>query len=234
MNAGDALVVHRVAVAWRAAYKAIVCGIDFKARSGSVTILCGSNGSGKSTLLCALSGLTDPVVIAGTIAWQRSTGTMTWDKDCARAQAMLLRQTAPFVATDRVSSYFDLFADTPGFSRSVLEDTVQRFALSQVLDVPLGRLSGGQWRRVQCAAHFATRGSVRLLDEPESGLDRRGFVELVGQVRQARQRGEIIIIATHSRALLESVADDVCYLDEGTCTWNSRAGLFLRYGPRLV
>lgn len=209
-------------------------GFDLHARAGDVIALCGPNGCGKSSLLGALSGLEDPIVFAGHVVWHMGGQASVWTKQCARAHAVLLRQSAGFVPTDRVRSYFELFRHSSGFSSSRLHDLCERFGVSALLDTPLALLSGGQWRRVQCAAHFATWCPVRLLDEPETGLDRSSLNALVAEIRGASARGEIVLLATHSAGLLRAVAHQVYYFDSGVCVWASNAQMFERFGPRLV
>jgi ABC-type multidrug transport system ATPase subunit len=227
------LVIEHVALTWNHRAPPLLCGLDLVADSGRVTVLCGPNGSGKSSLLHGLSARAAPFIVAGRVLWGPFGQALPWTKTEAQARSLLLQQAAPFFATDRVSSYFRLFGEVSGFNQDRLDKLIEKFAVSDLLNKPLAQLSGGQWRRVQCAAHFAVHAPVRLLDEPEAGLDRKAVVALMDELDCSRQRGEIVLLATHSQRVIERVANWVCYLDSGACRWSSSADLFVRYGPKL-
>ena len=77
---------------------------------------------------------------------------------------------------------------------------------------PLGRLSGGQWARVELAAVLLARFDVLLLDEPGNDLDLDGTERLRGYLNS--RRGPTVI-ATHDRSLVDSWATEVLELDRG-------------------
>jgi ABC-type multidrug transport system ATPase subunit len=64
-------------------------------------------------------------------------------------------------------------------------------------DVPAGKLSAGQRRRVAVAAVVARRPDVWLLDEPHAGLDAAGRELLDGLVREAAAGGATVLLASH-------------------------------------
>jgi ABC-type multidrug transport system ATPase subunit len=137
------------------------------------------------------------------------------------------------VPSDYVSSYFALFANAKYGGKDLLPEMCKRFSVDGLLSKRLSELSGGQWRRVQCAAHFSVQAPVRFLDEPETGLDLDAVEELVRQIRGARSRGEIVVLTTHNEPFLAATANQVVYLKDGVCQWVSSKPMFAEYGPRL-
>src|SRR5919112_321944 len=76
-------------------------------------------------------------------------------------------------------------------------------------------LSGGEQQRVAIVRALAMRPEVLLFDEPTSALDPRRSNELAGTLRGLVERGQTMIIVTHSMKFLEDVADRVLYMEAG-------------------
>ncbi len=89
-------------------------------------------------------------------------------------------------------------------------ETRTAITLTQVgfadLDQPAGTLSGGWRKRLALARELARRPDLLLLDEPTNHLDLPGIVWLERLLREAPFG---YIVATHDRAFLRAVADDV-------------------------
>ena len=77
------------------------------------------------------------------------------------------------------------------------------------------RLSGGQQQRVAIVRALMTRPRALLLDEVTSALDPELVGEVLAVVRQLKQEGMTMLIATHEMSFARELADEVCYLAEG-------------------
>ena len=90
-----------------------------------------------------------------------------------------------------------------------LEELLARVGLpAAVLGRMTGQLSTGMRQRVRLAVLLGADAEVWLLDEPGLALDERGRALLLGEVRQAAERGCLILWATNDRE--EREAADVC------------------------
>ncbi len=76
-------------------------------------------------------------------------------------------------------------------------------------------LSGGQQQRVAIARAFATRPRAMLLDEVTSALDPELVGEVLAAVRDLKDEGVTMLIATHEMGFAREVADRVGFLHEG-------------------
>lgn len=88
--------------------------------------------------------------------------------------------------------------------------------IEPLLDRGVGKLSGGERRRIALARALMTTPAVILLDEPLSGLDaalKERTLELLGNVR-ARFRTPMILVS-HERAEVRALCEDVLVLDRG-------------------
>ncbi len=77
------------------------------------------------------------------------------------------------------------------------------------------RLSGGQQQRVAIARAIMTDPELLLLDEITSALDPQLVGEVLDLVRQLRDGGTTILMATHEMAFVREVADRVVFLHDG-------------------
>lgn len=186
-----------------------------------VTGLVGANGAGTSTLMRVAAGALRPkagVVRAGGLDLygrrdrRRALKTVAWMPQ----NAAMPRGVS---AVDYVSylTWMRGFGAVEARKRSVaaLEDV--RLG-GRMLDVKIGKLSGGMVRRVWLAQALACTPDILILDEPSTGLDPRQrsiMVELL-----AARRVETVLLSSH---LLEDVVDlagRVLVLDAGTIVYD--------------
>jgi ATP-binding cassette subfamily F protein uup len=164
-------------------------------RAGERLGLIGPNGSGKSTLLKLLVGHEEPD--AGTRALRRS------------ARLGYLAQEDVFAPGQ--TAHEVLLA---ALAEEPIEDheraALATIALTQVgllsPDQPAEVLSGGWRKRLALARELARRPDLLLLDEPTNHLDLPGIVWLERLLRAAPFG---YLVATHDRAFLRAVADEV-------------------------
>ena len=90
-----------------------------------------------------------------------------------------------------------------------------------LLDRPVRTLSGGQAARAGLAALRTSRYEVLLLDEPTNHLDADGLERLVTLLRESPAS---IVLATHDRAVLAEIADEIVELDPRTGSATMYAG----------
>jgi polar amino acid transport system ATP-binding protein len=94
-------------------------------------------------------------------------------------------------------------------------ELLERFGLAgRERDFP-DRLSGGQQQRVAIIRALATNPRALLLDEITSALDPELVGEVLGLVRELKQEGMTMLLATHEMTFAREVADAVCFLHEG-------------------
>jgi ATPase subunit of ABC transporter with duplicated ATPase domains len=212
--------------------RTVLDGVDLHVHRGDRIALVGSNGSGKSTLLRILTGeeLADGGTVArhGTVAYLPQ---LVATPDATAREAILERIGVAAAAweLDRWGGALaegELNAIEPhaaALDRWLAlggEDVEARLAIAaaevgldpELLDRPLGALSGGQASRAGLAAVQVARCDVLLLDEPTNHLDDDGLARL--RALLANHAGAVVLVS-HDRALLGDFADAVVELVDG-------------------
>ncbi|HJU88679.1 MAG TPA: ABC-F family ATP-binding cassette domain-containing protein [Gemmatimonadaceae bacterium] len=167
-------------------------------RRGDVIGFIGPNGAGKSTLLRAIAGERD--VEDGSLRLGSSISAAHYRQDLAQ------------VPTDR--ALFDIIGDLrPSWERRQVLSHLARFGFpGDEAKRTAAMLSGGERSRVALAMIVLMRANLLLLDEPTNHLD----VESIEALEDAVERYEgTVIVVSHDRALLRSLASRVWVLHDG-------------------
>ncbi|MBB4791194.1 polar amino acid transport system ATP-binding protein [Streptomyces nodosus] len=193
--------------------------VDLEVAPHTVTALIGASGSGKSTLLrCAnlleeiddgaiwLDGkeITDPR--ADQDAVRRRIGVVFQAYNLFPHMTVLENIT---LAPRRVHGLDRAAAE--GHARELLE----RLGLAARAAEYPDRLSGGQQQRVAIVRALAVRPRLLLLDEITAALDPELVGEVLAVVRDLKEDGMTMVLATHEMGFAREVADQVCFLDGG-------------------
>ncbi|MEV4867768.1 amino acid ABC transporter ATP-binding protein [Streptomyces syringium] len=193
--------------------------VDLEVAQHTVTALIGASGSGKSTLLrCAnlleeiddgaifLDGedITDPRV----------------DPDAVRRRIGVVFQAYNLFPHMTVLENVTLAPRrVHGVPRAEAEERARELLGRLGLDGKAGeypdRLSGGQQQRVAIVRALAGRPRLLLLDEITAALDPELVGEVLNAVRDLKEEGMTMVLATHEMGFARDVADQVCFLDGG-------------------
>jgi polar amino acid transport system ATP-binding protein len=90
-----------------------------------------------------------------------------------------------------------------------------RFGLREKAEQYPDRLSGGQQQRVAIIRSLAVQPRLLLLDEITSALDPVLVNEVLSTVRDLKEHGMTMLLATHEMGFAKQVADEVCFLEHG-------------------
>lgn len=95
-----------------------------------------------------------------------------------------------------------------------LKEAVQTFALEEILNQPVEALSGGMKRRLAIACALMNVPPIILLDEPTTALDFAHKDKIYEMLKQHKENGGIVILATHDEGEIQS-ADRVLLMKHG-------------------
>lgn len=83
-------------------------------------------------------------------------------------------------------------------------------------------LSGGEKRRLAIAGVLAMRPRIIILDEPFSGLDYSGVIQVTEQIIELQNKGHTLIIITHDLEKILAYCDRLVIFNKGTITRNAK------------
>ncbi|HEX2047824.1 MAG TPA: heme ABC exporter ATP-binding protein CcmA [Acidimicrobiales bacterium] len=171
-----------------------LAGVDLDVAAGEIVLVQGANGAGKTTLLRACAGLT-----AFTDGEAEVLGhDLRKDRKAVRRRVGLLGHAAFLYDDLTVADNLLFSARAAGADAASTSAAMARLGLDgRLRDVPAGKLSAGQRRRVAVAAVVARGADLWLLDEPHAGLDASGRELLDEIVREAAAGGATVLLASH-------------------------------------
>ncbi|GAA1828747.1 hypothetical protein GCM10009682_54680 [Luedemannella flava] len=103
--------------------------------------------------------------------------------------------------------HLELLAFAHGGTGSPVGDVLTELGLDGARDQLPVTLSSGQRRRLALASCFVRPRRVLILDEPEQRLDVRGRAWLAERLRDERDAGTTVLLASHDTELVDAVAD---------------------------
>ena len=211
----------------------VLRGVNFDVAPGSIFALLGSNGAGKTTVVKILSTLLKGD--AGTTSVNGfDVGTQPGD---VRESISL---TGQFAAVDEILTGRENLVlvgrlrhlKNPG---KLADSLLARFQLTDAAARKVSTYSGGMRRRLDIAMSLIGSPPVIFLDEPTTGLDPEGRLEVWQAVRELAGHGTTVLLTTQYLDEAEQLADRIAILHEGRIIVNGTlAELKLMLPPAKV
>ena len=197
----------------------VLQNISFSVPVHTATVFIGASGSGKSTLLrCInlLDGIDDGVI---KLDGEDITDPTVKSDQVRRKLGMVFQAFNLFphmtVRQNITLAPIQVHGLSKDEANSRADELLIRFGLTEKADQYPDRLSGGQQQRVAIIRSIALRPRLLLLDEITSALDPVLVNEVLSTVRDLKNDGMTMVLATHEMGFAKQVADEVCYLEAG-------------------
>lgn len=197
----------------------VLQNISFSVPVHTATVFIGASGSGKSTLLRCINLLdsVDDGVIK--IDGEDITDPSIKSDQVRRKLGMVFQAFNLFphmtVRQNITLAPIQVHGLSKDESNARADELLNRFGLMEKADQYPDRLSGGQQQRVAIIRSIALRPRLLLLDEITSALDPVLVNEVLSTVRDLKNDGMTMVLATHEMGFAKQVADEVCYLEAG-------------------
>lgn len=182
----------------------VLDNISFELKDGDRVALIGHNGAGKSTMLRLLSGVYSPT--HGTAVLQGETGSLIdislgIDPEATGRQNLYIRGALLGISKQ------DLTAQ--------MNEIIEFTELGDFIDMPLRTYSTGMHLRLAFAVSTIMRPEILLMDEWLSVGDEGFQKKAEHRLNELVQATNILVLATHSRELIERTCNRVFWLEHG-------------------
>jgi ABC-2 type transport system ATP-binding protein len=204
--------------------------VSFSVVTGSICGLVGPNGAGKTTTLRILA--TDLVASDGEVSVLGQELPLSERKVHRRIGYM--PDNAGLYDELTLPEYLSLFASLYGIKgeqrQIAVETAIELSRTDRFVNRRLEGLSRGERQRVLLARALIHDPDFLILDEPASGLDPRGRVELRELLRLLQERGKTILISSHILADLQEICTHLVMIDRGRVVTQGTRESFLASG----
>lgn len=191
----------------------VLKGVDFEVRRGEIFSLLGTNGAGKTTTVNILATLLPP---SGGTACVCGFDVMKQPDQVRK----FISLTGQFAAVDTILTGREnliLIAKLRDIEKpaKLADSLLERFGLSEAADKRASTYSGGMVRKLDIAMSLVGAPSVIFLDEPTTGLDPEGRLEVWKTIKALADDGTSILLTTQYLEEAEQLADRIAILNDG-------------------
>jgi len=189
--------------------------LSLDVEEGTVLGVLGPNGAGKTTTVRVLSTLLQPdsghAVVGGVDVIKNP-----------KAVRQIIGLSGQYAAVDETLTGWDnlvmfgqLYHLSASQARVRAQELLEQFSLAADGHRPIKTFSGGMRRRLDLAASLIIRPKVLFLDEPTTGLDPRGRMEMWGVIERLVREGVTLLLTTQYLEEADQLADDIVVIDQG-------------------
>jgi len=193
--------------------------VDLRIGEGEFVFVTGPSGAGKTTLLRLIFGSETPAsgnILINGINLNR----------ISRKKLDFLRREIGFVFQDfkllprktvieNVALALEVTGERPAFIRKKTRQTLRLVDLAEKEKAYPLQLSGGEQQRVAIARAIVKDPLILLADEPTGNLDPDLTKDIMVLFRSIHLKGTTVVVATHSRELLEDTEQRTILLNKG-------------------
>ena len=191
-----------------------VQNLSFRVKKGELFAFLGSNGAGKSTTINIMCGQLSKD--SGSVFIDKHD--LDKDMDYIKRELGVVFQSSVLDSAlsvyDNLESRAALYGITGMEFKKRLEELAKILDFENLLKRTVGKLSGGQRRRIEIARALFHKPKILILDEPTAGLDPKERIAIRNYIAEL-SRNKILLFATHVVSDIECIADYVLLLKKG-------------------
>ena len=181
--------------------------------SGKIYGIVGRNGSGKTMFFRGISGL---MKVSGEVIY----GDKVLGKDMRVLPnlGMIIENTQMYPEFSGYTNLKMLADINKKIGKKEIVESLERVGLDPSDKRPVAKYSLGMRQKLAIAQAIMEKPDILLLDEPTNGLDDNTVKSFWNIMREEKQRGTIILLASHSKEDIEILADEVYHMHKGGLT----------------
>jgi ABC-2 type transport system ATP-binding protein len=203
----------------------ILKGIHLSVAEGEVFGLLGPNGAGKTTSVKVALGLMRPTSGAVTLGVAGLERVGYLPENPYFYDYLSGREFLGFCSR--------LFAVAPGQRKQRVERLLAEVGLTAAADTHLRKYSKGMLQRIGIAQALVNDPDLVLLDEPMTGLDPVGRVEVKRIIQRLHDQGKTVLFNSHILSDVHELCTHIAIMREGRVAWRGEVGEALADAPTL-
>ena len=190
-------------------------GLDLTVENNVCVGYLGPNGAGKSTTIKILTGLIRPSSGSAYIAGKNVTKNIR----SALSDVGVLVEIPQFFSNLTPNETLSYFGKLRGMGSNGLADRIgqvlDQVNLSEWRRKKISTFSKGMKQRLGIASALLHEPTLVILDEPTTGLDPRGMIEVRRIIKELKKQGKTIFMSSHLLSEVQEVCDKVAIIDKG-------------------
>ena len=195
----------------------ILKNINIDIKNGECVVITGHNGAGKTTLLKAINNLikTKP----GNIKIFGKDINNTVKKNIGYIpQTNFVDKFMPLSVQDVIkiglSAKNGIFKRTSKQDKEKIFETAKKLQIENLLNKPIGQLSGGQIQKISIARVLVQDAKIILMDEPLNNLDNYSQNEILN-ITDSMHKEKTMLIVTHNLKLIPKSCNKKVIMENG-------------------
>lgn len=178
---------------------------------GKIHGIVGNNGSGKTVLMKCICGFLIPdegyAIVNGKCVGK--------DVDFPDDIGVII-ETPGFLPNMSGFKNLEILASlNKKIGTKEIEDAITRVGLNPKMKKPVSKYSLGMRQRLGIAQAIMEDPSLLILDEPFNGLDKNSVAEMRKLIKELKNEGKTVLLASHNQADIDELCDTVCEMDAG-------------------
>lgn len=194
--------------------KVILSDVSLSLEGGKVYGFTGRNGSGKTMLFRALSGLMQ--IDSGSIIWEGKI--LHKDFSVLPSLGIVLENSGLYPNLTGMQNLMYLASLTKRIGQEEVTRAITRVGLDPNDRKVCKKYSMGMKQRLAIAQAIMEKPDVIMLDEPTNALDEAGVDEIRKIILEEKERGALILLASHNKEDIRVLADEWYKVDAGEVT----------------
>lgn len=191
--------------------KVILSDVNLCLKSGTIYGFVGRNGSGKTMLFRALSGLMR--IDSGSIVWEGKT--LHKDFSVLPSLGIIIENAGLYPSLTGIQNLTYLANLTKRIGQKEIIHAITRVGLDPNDKRIYRKYSLGMKQRLAVAQAIMEKPDVIMLDEPTNALDETGVEEIRKIILEERERGALILVASHNKEDIKTLADELYRVENG-------------------
>ena len=185
--------------------------VNHEFEEGKIHGIVGNNGSGKSVLFKCICGFLRPTKGKIMVDYQQVGKDMDFPEDMG-----IIIETPGFLPYVTGMKNLQILASlNRKINNNQIERIIERVGLDPKLKKPVSKYSLGMRQRLGIAQAIMENPRILILDEPFNGLDKHGVADMRELIKELREQGKTILLASHNQADIHELCDTVCEMDSG-------------------